>query len=153
VRLEVSEGLVELVARARREGWDRRQDLLVPMGVGRLGGIDVVDGPADPTELEERSLGCVAVSNESSRSAGREGVQQAVWVPMTAHLCNVRCGQQHPQLPRVGPVVRCPGIALVSPAFQVEITHRDRSHLSVHVRYQPASGVKLPPAHRSRAVV
>jgi len=24
--------------------------LLVPMGVGRLGGIDVVDGPADPTE-------------------------------------------------------------------------------------------------------
>jgi hypothetical protein len=65
VRLEVSEGLVELVARARREGWDRRQDLLVPMGVGRLGGIDVVDGPADPTELEERSLGCVAVSTRA----------------------------------------------------------------------------------------
>jgi len=30
VRLEVCKGLVELVARARREGWDRRQDLLVP---------------------------------------------------------------------------------------------------------------------------
>ena len=51
-------------------------DLLVPMGVGRLGGIDVVDGPADATELEERSTWVRA--HESSRGAGREGVQQAV---------------------------------------------------------------------------
>ena len=78
MRLEVSKGLVELVARARREGWDRRQDLLMPMGVGRLGGIDVVDGPADPTELEERSTWVRGRVHESSRSAGREGVQQAV---------------------------------------------------------------------------
>lgn len=51
-RLDASVTPVEEIASLEPEMED---DLLVPTGVGRLGGIDVVDGPADATELEERS--------------------------------------------------------------------------------------------------
>ena len=72
-RLDASVTPVEEIASLEPEMEDY---LLVPTGVGRLGGIDVVDGPADATELEERSTWVRA--HESSRGAGREGVQQAV---------------------------------------------------------------------------
>jgi hypothetical protein len=72
-RLDASVTPVEEIASLEPEMED---DLLVPMGVGRLGGIDVVDGAADATELEERSTWVRAVPTRARavlavRASGR----------------------------------------------------------------------------------